>query len=97
MVLFFILLLFTTGFSKYKAPLREGLLIQNAMCLPFFLPLTPKLVTQMYVWNKSSLVTLIDMNTVVDGNKLHFGLPIAWLYVILDSVTQVSIYIYIYM
>ena len=50
----------------------------------------------MYVWNKSSLVTLIDMNTVVDGNKLHFGLPIAWLYVILDSVTQVSMYIYIY-
>ena len=43
----------------------------------------------MEVWNKSSLVNIINMNTVADGNAFRFGLPIAWVYVILDSVTQV--------
>ena len=65
------------GFRKYNPPTREGLLIQYAMCIPFFLPLSPALVEQAGVWSA--------------GEKVGYGsvlIPVAWAYVVLDSITQ---------
>ena len=80
-----------SGFKKYKAPIREGLLIQYAMCLPFFIPLGPKLISQIYIWNRSQLFNIITLTAADDNDVCVSCLPLAWILVIFDSITQVSL------
>lgn len=65
------------GFRRYNPPTREGLLIQYAMCIPFFLPLAPRLASQAKVWSAGEAVGL--------GGA---SVPVAWAYVVLDAATQ---------